>query len=68
MGLLDRFKRTAQQAKGAVNEHADQIDKGIDKVAGVVDDKTGGKQTDKIGKVADKAHDLVGKLDDDGKT
>ncbi len=57
MGLLDSVKK-ALKGKG------EQLESGIDKVADVVDDKTGGKHSDKIEGAADKAKDLVEKLDD----
>ncbi len=57
MGLLDSVKK-AIRGKGG------QIEKGIDKVAGAIDDKTKGKHSSKIDGVADKAKDLVDKLDD----
>lgn len=63
MGLFDKFKGSADDAKKFAGDHADQIESGIDKAADVVDDKTGGKHTDKIDKAADKAKDALGKLD-----
>ena len=57
MGLLDTVKK-ALKGKGK------QIESGIDKVADVVDDKTGGKHTEKIDEAADKAKDIVEKLDE----
>jgi hypothetical protein len=53
MGLFDRAKKLAE-------EHAGQVTKAIDKVAKVVDDKTGGKYADKIDKGASAAKGLVG--------
>lgn len=73
MGLLDDAKDklgdAVEKAKDAVDEHADQIDDGIEKLAGYVDQRTGGKHTDKIDKAAGQARKLVEKLDrgDDGK-
>ncbi|HET8930790.1 MAG TPA: antitoxin [Acidimicrobiales bacterium] len=63
MGLLDKFKDKADDAKKLAGDHAEQISDGIDKGADFVDDKTGGKHTDKIDKAADKAKDALGKLD-----
>ncbi|MEQ1785960.1 MAG: antitoxin [Acidimicrobiales bacterium] len=57
MGLLDTLKK-ALKGKGK------QVDAGIDKVADVVDDKTGGKHTEKIEDAADKAKEIVDKLDE----
>ena len=56
MGLLDKLKG-ALQGKGA------QAEKAIDKAADVVDKKTGGKHSDKIDSAAEKAKDVVDKLD-----
>jgi hypothetical protein len=56
MGLMDTIKN-ALKGKGK------QVESGIDKVADVVDDKTGGKHTDKIEGAAEKAKDVVNKLD-----
>ena len=64
MGLLDKFKKTADDVKDKAADHVDDIEKGIDKAADVIDDKTGHKHSDQIDKVADKAKDIVGKLDD----
>jgi len=57
MGLLDSIKK-------ALGGKSDEVSKGIDKAADVVDDKTGGKHTDTIDGVADKAKDVVEGLDD----
>jgi hypothetical protein len=57
MGLLDTIK-------GAFKGKGKQAEAGIDKVADVVDDKTGGKHTDTIEDVADKAKDIANKLDE----
>lgn len=57
MGLLDNVKK-ALKGKGK------QIESGIDKVADVVDDKTGGKHAEKIDDAADKAKDIVDKIDE----
>jgi len=55
MGLLDTIK-------GALKGKGKQVDDAIDKAADVVDDKTGGKYTDKIDDVADKAKGVTDKL------
>ena len=57
MGLMDTLKN-------ALKGRSKQVESGIDKVADVVDDKTGGKHTDKIDDAAEKAKDFVEKLDD----
>lgn len=57
MGFIDKIK-------DAVSDNADKADGVIDKVADMVDDKTGGKHQKKIDGAATKAKDLVDKLDD----
>jgi MT0933-like antitoxin protein len=57
MGLLDTIKN-ALKGKG------DQVSSGIDKAADVVDEKTGGQHTEKIDDAAEKAKDIVDKLDE----
>jgi hypothetical protein len=57
MGLLDK-------AKKLLGDHEQQVEQGIDKAADIVDDKTGGKYTEKIDDAADKAKSAVEKLDD----
>ena len=57
MGLLDTIK-------GALKGKSKQVESGIDKAADVVDDKTGGKHTEKIEDAADKAKDVVEELDE----
>ena len=57
MSILDTVKK-ALKGKGK------QVDSAIDKAAEVIDDKTGGKHTDKIDSVAEKAKDVANKLDE----
>jgi MT0933-like antitoxin protein len=57
MGLMDTIKK-------AFRGKSDEVSGGIDKAADVVDDKTGGKHTDTIDGVAEKAKDVVADLDD----
>jgi hypothetical protein len=57
MGLLDTLKK-------ALKGKETQVEAGIDKAADVVDDKTGGKHTEKIEDAAEKAKDVVEKLDE----
>lgn len=60
MGILDK-------AKGLIGKNASKADDAIDKVADVVDDKTGGKHSDKIDGAAEKAKGLVDKVEGDSK-
>lgn len=57
MPLLDTIKKFFQGK-------SDQVEAGIDKAADFADDKTGGKFSEKIDGAADKAKDIVEKLDD----
>jgi len=47
------------KAKDLIEEHAGQVDDGVDKVADLIDDKTGGKFSDQIDSAADKLKDLL---------
>lgn len=64
MGFLDKLKGAKDTAKEKVVERSDQISQGIDKAAGFVDDKTGGKYRDKIEGATGKAKEALDKLDD----
>jgi hypothetical protein len=52
VGLFDKVKDLA-------GKHADKVEGAIDKVADVVDDKTGGKYADQIDKGAEAAKGFV---------
>ena len=58
MGFLDK-------ARDLLGEHADKVEGALDKVAEVVDEKTGGKYADQIDKGVDAAKGFVG---DEGDT
>jgi len=58
MGLMDTLK-------GLIKGKGEKIDGAIDKVGDVVDDKTGGKYTDKIESAQEKAKDVVDKIEGD---
>jgi hypothetical protein len=62
MGFLDKFK---DKAEDLAEEHGDKITEGIDKVADIADDKTGGKYSDQIDTGAEKAKDFVADLAED---
>jgi antitoxin protein of toxin-antitoxin system len=59
LGFLDKARKLAE-------EHADKVGDAIDKVADVVDDKTGGKYADQIDKGANAAKGFVGDDRGDG--
>jgi hypothetical protein len=61
MGIFDK-------AKEFVAEHDDEVEKAIDKVADVVEDKVPEKNKAKVTEVADKAKGFVAKLDSSPKT
>lgn len=67
MGFMDKIKGKTdglkEKAAEAVDKHGDKISDGIDKAAGFVDKKTGGKFGDKADTVAAKAKDALDKLD-----
>ena len=60
MGFLDDAKKKLEDA---VDQHGDKIAEGLDKAAGVVDEKTGGKYSDKIEQGVAKAKEGLDKLD-----
>jgi ABC-type transporter Mla subunit MlaD len=57
MGLFDKVKKLAE-------DHGDKLEGAVDKVAEVVDDKTGGKYSDTIESGAEAAKGFLG--DEDG--
>ncbi|MDQ6523570.1 antitoxin [Nocardioides sp. LHD-245] len=69
MGFLDKLRgakdTVADKVGETVDKHGDKIESGLDKAAGFVDDKTGGKYHDKIENATGKAKDALGKLDGD---
>lgn len=62
MGFLDKLRGKAEDL---AEEHGDKIQDGIDKVADIADEKTGGKYSDKIESGAEKAKDVVEDMGDD---
>ena len=55
MGILDK-------AKDLLGQNKDKAKGAVDKAADVIDDKTGGKHTDKIESGAEKAKGAIDKL------
>jgi hypothetical protein len=53
VGFLDK-------AKGLLGQHEEKVEGALDKVADMVDDKTGGKYADHIDKGQDAAKDFIG--------
>src|SRR5262245_747549 len=66
MGLLDTVKGWfgggKAKVQGTVATHSDSIKGGIDKAGGVVDDKTGGKYTDKVTSAQETGKNVVDSL------
>ena len=60
MGIFDSLKKKATKA---VDEHGDEIAKGIDKAADLADTKTHGKHSGQLDKAAGAAKDGLDKLD-----
>lgn len=60
MGFLDNAKK---KLTDAVDQHGDKINDGLDKAAGAIDKKTGGKHTDKIRQGVAKTKDALDGLD-----
>lgn len=71
MGFLDKLKKKAPELKEKAADLAasqnDKIDQGIDKAADLASKATKGKYDAKIDQAADKAHEGVDKLAEDGK-
>lgn len=65
MGFLDDAKDKLNQA---VDKHGDKIAQGLDKAAGLADQKTGGKHSDKIATGVAKAKEALEKQKRDGGT
>lgn len=53
MGIFDDIK-------AAADSHEDQVEQGIDKVADVIDQKTGGKFADQVDQAQDFLKDKLG--------
>jgi MT0933-like antitoxin protein len=59
MGLGDKFKNLASQAKESVAEHAEQLHGAVEAVSVAANEKTKGKYATKIMKVGQKAGDMI---------
>jgi hypothetical protein len=60
MGIFDNLRKKATKA---VDEHGDQIAKGIDKAADLADTKTHGQHHSQVDKAASSTKDALDKLD-----
>lgn len=61
--FFDKAKEAAEKAGDLAAEHSDKVDTGIDKGGELIDKATGGRFTDQLDTVQDKAHDAVDQLD-----
>jgi len=64
MGRLSEARRLVAKAKELVAKNDAKVKETLDKVAGVVDDKTKGRYTDKIEGAVAKTKEAVDKLPD----
>jgi hypothetical protein len=66
MSFLDKAKGALDQAKGRAGrlagQHRDKIDHAIDKSGSYLDQRTGGKYSDKVHKARDSAHSAATRL------
>jgi len=60
VGFLDDAK---DKLGAAVDQHGDKIGSGLDKAAGLIDDKTGGRFSDKIEAGTEKAKEALDAMD-----
>jgi hypothetical protein len=47
------------KVKGMLGQHGNKAEKGIDKAGDVIDEKTGGKHSDRVDTAQEKARDFV---------
>ncbi|MEU1307136.1 antitoxin [Streptomyces shenzhenensis] len=59
---LKNLKDLKDKAEDLAEDHGDKISAGLEKIGDLVDDKTGGKYSDKIDTGVDKAQDYVERL------
>lgn len=52
MGIFDK-------AKDLLNEHNEQVDQGVGKLAEIIDDKTGHQHSEQINQAAQQAKDAI---------
>jgi len=64
--LKDKLGMSKGKAGDLAQQHGDQINQGVDRAGRTLDDKTGGKYSDKIDTGTDKAKDAMENLKDEG--
>jgi hypothetical protein len=57
---MPSFGKLIDKAKQLAGKHPDQVDKGVDKVEHVADEKTGGKHDSQIQEGGDRAEGFLG--------
>ncbi|MFI8931517.1 antitoxin [Streptomyces sp. NPDC053474] len=60
--MFDALKNAKAKAEELTEAHGDKVSDGLEKAGDLVDDKTGGKHTEKIDTAVDKAQDVVQNL------
>ncbi|MFF3733697.1 antitoxin [Streptomyces sp. NPDC002476] len=64
--MFDALKNLKEEAEEIAEEHGDRISDGLEKAGDFIEDRTGGKHSNKIDTAVDKAQDLVEKLGEKG--
>jgi hypothetical protein len=59
MSLMDTLKGLVGKGKDVATENADKIHDAVDKAGGFIDEKTGGKYSDQIGKGAEAVKNAI---------
>jgi hypothetical protein len=63
VGIGDTFNELTQKAKDFARQHPDKADQGLDKLADLVDQRTGGKYSGQIDKGAEMLKQRLGEQD-----
>jgi len=63
--LKDKLGMSKSRAADLAEQHPDQVNQGIDRAGQTLDDRTGGKYSDRIDTGTDKAKDAMGNRKDD---
>ncbi|MBY6413102.1 antitoxin [Rhodococcus sp. BP-252] len=59
MGFADNLKGLVDKGKKAAAENSDKIESAVDKAGDFIDNKTGGKYSDKVDKVQEAAKKAI---------
>ncbi|MFI5780295.1 antitoxin [Nocardia sp. NPDC051570] len=63
MSLMETLKGLVGKGREAASENAEKIHEAVDKAGGFIDEKTGGKYSDQIGKGADALKNAIPERD-----